>query len=420
MDQYVRTGTEKPDHEKPQQNEIRVTAQGKMRKYILYATNLLETKDVKAITLRAMGKAIHKTVTIAELIKRRVPGLHQITEIGSAEIVETYSPKQQGLEQVTHKKHVSSIAIKLSLEQLDTKDPGYQAPVPQETVKPPAPRKNFPGRGGFRQQGGHQGQGQQNFHQPPVNHPPPVAQQHGGHFQQHEHAPQQGHPHQGRRNNPPPQQHANETQGYHHNNPGPGARRNHPQAPHHNVDPNPPNANPQFQGGQGRAPRGRNPRFNNNNSFPQQPNKALEFPNQQAPTQPQQTQQTHTGGHTGAPRRGRGGRGGNNHGGFPPQQGGKMEFPQQQAYPPFPNQGYAPQFQQQGNYPPNPYPNYQQNFPQNNFGAPVNQGYHPYGGNDNQGGHFNQGGDQGGFPHRGRGGRGRGNRGRPQNTQNSA
>lgn len=42
MDAYVRTGTLKPDHEKPQPNEIRVTAQGKMRKYILYATNLLD------------------------------------------------------------------------------------------------------------------------------------------------------------------------------------------------------------------------------------------------------------------------------------------------------------------------------------------------------------------------------------------
>lgn len=45
-----------------------------------------------------MGKAIHKTVSIAEIIKRRIPGLHQITEIGSAEIVETYEPKVTGLE----------------------------------------------------------------------------------------------------------------------------------------------------------------------------------------------------------------------------------------------------------------------------------------------------------------------------------
>ena len=32
------------------------------------------------VSLRAMGRAIHRTICIAEIIKRRIPGLHQVNE----------------------------------------------------------------------------------------------------------------------------------------------------------------------------------------------------------------------------------------------------------------------------------------------------------------------------------------------------
>lgn len=47
---------------------------------------MIQEKKTAAITLRAMGKAINKTVTIAEIIKRKVAGLHQVR-----------SPKRQKL-----------------------------------------------------------------------------------------------------------------------------------------------------------------------------------------------------------------------------------------------------------------------------------------------------------------------------------
>jgi DNA-binding protein Alba len=55
-------------------------------------------KNFKEIVLKAMGRAINKTVTIAEIIKRRIPNLHQITEIDSTDITDTWEPLEEGLD----------------------------------------------------------------------------------------------------------------------------------------------------------------------------------------------------------------------------------------------------------------------------------------------------------------------------------
>ncbi|RDX60918.1 Ribonuclease P protein subunit p25 [Mucuna pruriens] len=96
MDRYQRV--EKPKAESPiKENEIRVTTQGRMRNYITYATTLLQEKGSSEIVLKAMGRAINKTVMIAELIKRRIVGLHQNTLIGSTDITDTWEPLEEGL-----------------------------------------------------------------------------------------------------------------------------------------------------------------------------------------------------------------------------------------------------------------------------------------------------------------------------------
>ena len=83
-----------------------------------------------------MGRAINKTVTIAEIIKRRIPNLHQLTEIGSVNITDTWEPLEEGLNTLETTRHVSVISITLSTVELDTSKPGYQQPLPEEQVKP--------------------------------------------------------------------------------------------------------------------------------------------------------------------------------------------------------------------------------------------------------------------------------------------
>ncbi|OMO75482.1 hypothetical protein COLO4_26099 [Corchorus olitorius] len=134
MDRYQRV--EKPKAETPiDENEIRITSQGRMRSYITYAMTLLQEKGSNEIVFKAMGRAINKTVTIVELIKRRIVGLHQNTQIGSTDITDMWEPLEEGLLPLETTRHVSMITITLSKKELNTSSVGYQPPLPADQVK---------------------------------------------------------------------------------------------------------------------------------------------------------------------------------------------------------------------------------------------------------------------------------------------
>ncbi|KAJ6306286.1 hypothetical protein OIU78_021576 [Salix suchowensis] len=134
MDRYQRV--EKPRADTPiDENEIRITSQGRMRSYISYAMTLLQEKGSNEIVFKAMGRAINKTVTIVELIKRRIVGLHQITSIGSTDITDTWEPLEEGLLPLETTRHVSMITITLSMKELNASSIGYQPPLLPEQVK---------------------------------------------------------------------------------------------------------------------------------------------------------------------------------------------------------------------------------------------------------------------------------------------
>ncbi|XP_022762913.1 ribonuclease P protein subunit p25-like protein isoform X1 [Durio zibethinus] len=134
MDRYQKV--EKPKAETPiNENELRITAQGRMRNYISYAMTLLQEKGANEIVLKATGRAINKTVMIAELIKRRIVGLHQNTATGSMDITDTWEPLEEGLLPLETTRHVSIITITLSKKELDSSSIGYQPPIPADQVK---------------------------------------------------------------------------------------------------------------------------------------------------------------------------------------------------------------------------------------------------------------------------------------------
>merc|ERR1712187_307488 len=72
---------------------------------------------------------------MGEVIKRRFKGLHQITKLGSQEIVDEYEPLEEGLDKVTESRNLPFVEIKLSKDPLDTSDKGYQAPLDESEVK---------------------------------------------------------------------------------------------------------------------------------------------------------------------------------------------------------------------------------------------------------------------------------------------
>jgi DNA-binding protein Alba len=79
------------------------------------------------IVLKAMGRAINKAVTIAEIMKRKMP-LHQVNCLASSEVVDVFEPLEEGLDVVESKRYVSCITITLSTtdQGVDKNDIGYQ------------------------------------------------------------------------------------------------------------------------------------------------------------------------------------------------------------------------------------------------------------------------------------------------------
>lgn len=133
MEAYKRVPKERNDSE-IQENEVRITAVNKVRNYISYAMALLEEKGHSSVVLKGMGKAINKTVVVAEILKRRMVGLHQLTSIASTNIVDVWEPKEEGLDRLETTRRVSVITIILSREPLDSSDVGYQPPLPEDQV----------------------------------------------------------------------------------------------------------------------------------------------------------------------------------------------------------------------------------------------------------------------------------------------
>ena len=80
MEKYQRV--DKP-REKAPDNEVRINKNTPMSNYVKYILSQFQEKGAEEVTIRSMGDAITKIVTIAEIIKYRVKGLHQINNIGT-------------------------------------------------------------------------------------------------------------------------------------------------------------------------------------------------------------------------------------------------------------------------------------------------------------------------------------------------
>jgi len=131
MDKYTRVQKEK---EPTGENEIRISSQGRVSSYITYAGQLFNEQGKEQVEIRATGQALPKAVQVAEVVKRRFAGLHQITTLGSTEIENEYEPTEEGLNKVTQTTVLSIMRIVLSKKPLDTTAIGYQPPIPESEV----------------------------------------------------------------------------------------------------------------------------------------------------------------------------------------------------------------------------------------------------------------------------------------------
>jgi len=156
MDKYRKVIKPK-DTEVKDEAEIRVTAVGSVSAYVSRAAKVFNELEKPMVTITGTGNAITKAVSLAEVVKRRFKGLHQITSIGSTEIVDEYEPLEEGLDKVSETRTMSTISIKLSKDSLDSSDKGYQAPLDDSEIKEYDPEELTKNRG--RGRGGGKGRG---------------------------------------------------------------------------------------------------------------------------------------------------------------------------------------------------------------------------------------------------------------------
>ncbi len=114
---------------------IRVSADGHVSSYINYATKLVNEEGRKQFVVAGTGTALENTVRVSEVIKRSFPMVHQLTTIGVREFKEQYESKEEGSDNVEVTRVVPYMEITFSLnDDLDKKNPGYQAPIDQSLV----------------------------------------------------------------------------------------------------------------------------------------------------------------------------------------------------------------------------------------------------------------------------------------------
>ncbi|KAF0703493.1 hypothetical protein AaE_015345 [Aphanomyces astaci] len=165
MDKYRRGEKKATDQDAATlPNEVRITKFGNVHGYVSYATNLLTPADKATtsgdIVLKAMGNAISKAVTVAEILKHRIPNIHTVTNILSVETEDVYEPLEEGLDVVTTVRRIPSISIQLALNVslVNLNASGYQKPIPVDQVNPESDGVTHPrgrsGRGGGRGRGG--------------------------------------------------------------------------------------------------------------------------------------------------------------------------------------------------------------------------------------------------------------------------
>ncbi|KYO21274.1 ribonuclease P protein subunit p25 isoform B [Alligator mississippiensis] len=120
--------------------EMKVKEGSKIRNLMGFAMSRMELKGTRQIVFSGCGRAVTKTITCVEIMKRKLGGLHQVTKVRYKTLVEVWENKDPlpngQVETLTVHKNVPSICILLSKDPLDPSEMGYQPPEPREGLWP--------------------------------------------------------------------------------------------------------------------------------------------------------------------------------------------------------------------------------------------------------------------------------------------
>lgn len=83
---------------------IRVNRKGPATEFIDEIIARFTEKKEKEVTLSSLGAAISKSITIAEVVKHRIPDIHQVNEIKTIVLEDVYEPLEEFKD--SHKKEI--------------------------------------------------------------------------------------------------------------------------------------------------------------------------------------------------------------------------------------------------------------------------------------------------------------------------
>ena len=88
--------------------------------------------------LTGCGRAIPKAVAVAEILKRRISGAHQVTDVSSLTNDDRFEAIESGLDDVRVTRRVSVVRVALCRDarEMDANAPGYQPPIEAGRVSP--------------------------------------------------------------------------------------------------------------------------------------------------------------------------------------------------------------------------------------------------------------------------------------------
>lgn len=107
-------------------------------RYLKRAWDLLNGNDGEndTVVIKGVSNAVQSAVNLAELIKHRVKGLHQINKISNITIVDEFEPLVEGLDHLKFSRVVTMLQITLTKADIvDKSDIGYQPPIPESEVQ---------------------------------------------------------------------------------------------------------------------------------------------------------------------------------------------------------------------------------------------------------------------------------------------
>ena len=109
-------------------NEIKISELTDVHETIDFIMELFTKKNYDTIIISGLNKAIKKVVLITEIIKSKIPGLHQLNEINSI-----YKQSSNGINnEINNENAMPRMSIKLTFiepSQEEKNNMGYQRPL---------------------------------------------------------------------------------------------------------------------------------------------------------------------------------------------------------------------------------------------------------------------------------------------------